>query len=759
MSIYSKMTALADSIRAKCGVTGLLSIDGMKAAVDTPSVVNTSDATEVNANNVESGVSVYGLNGRTDGNLQVFSEIVGADTTLSEIEEEAVDSADNYEVVSELISSGTKPSDCGSVKYGSRTITDDGYFQISGSGTTWSGYHYMKNESGEVESGKVKSVYRYVFSGTSTNYYLDTLVRKEGVSNTIKVLKISSTASSPDEKAIIAPGAGITQKVPLSEFGDATAADVKEGVIFTSKDGIAQTGLMVESGGITPSGTKNITENGDYDVTSYATASVNINQTGITPSGTLSITANGDYNVTNYAAASVNIEQTGITPSGTKNITKNGVYDIAEYASVDVDVASATMSNTYSGDGSANDIKNFLYNLSNSGVLTAHFNGEYKNIDDKIPIPGGMSIVGGTFVADSAYADAIFSAQGDNVRLIGVTLKAPSHNKTPSIYTGNNVSTDAKASNVIGLFSNGHDGVALIDCVCDKIIPAKINNSIGIIRGCTITDTPMFVWATNATMHVSNNDVTICDTGLDKYYHCYYLDQNSVLYAHNNRIQCNTETPFADVYHLMTAGNDGTYRATGIVDGDVVIGNFHYIIDCHYADLNLNNCSIENTNTGEWYEFNNCNKCSYSYNGCTLKYSGAICRWLVSVPNTRVQYDKCELWTTDSLKHNSTFKDCTIHQTVNDKTIIGNSCDLYNCDIDVSGTSKGICVSTDTDLICSIIDNAITFASVNAYDFLIKCNTFTGCVCNNTFDGVLSGTKLWHSGNEKAPSGNNTINT
>lgn len=93
----------------------------------------------------------------------------------------------------------------------------------------------------------------------------------------------------------------------------------------------------LSTGGITPTGTKSITTNGTHDVTSYASAQVNV-PTGITPTGTKTITTNGTHDVTSYASASVNV-QTGITPTGTKTITANGTHDVTNFASALVDVA------------------------------------------------------------------------------------------------------------------------------------------------------------------------------------------------------------------------------------------------------------------------------------------------------------------------------------------------------------------------------------------------------------------------------------
>ena len=86
--------------------------------------------------------------------------------------------------------------------------------------------------------------------------------------------------------------------VTSSIDSDIKPSNIKKGVNILGVNGTLEEGII-------PTGTININSNGDYDVTNYANASVDIDITE--PTGTIEISANGTYDVKNYASASVNV--------------------------------------------------------------------------------------------------------------------------------------------------------------------------------------------------------------------------------------------------------------------------------------------------------------------------------------------------------------------------------------------------------------------------------------------------------------------
>ena len=88
-------------------------------------------------------------------------------------------------------------------------------------------------------------------------------------------------------------------------------------------------------GGIVPTGTVELTENGTFDVARYAYAEVDV--PGSVPTGTIAITENGEVDVSGYATASVAVPTSA---SGNIRIVPNVTEkDISQYATVTCEAA------------------------------------------------------------------------------------------------------------------------------------------------------------------------------------------------------------------------------------------------------------------------------------------------------------------------------------------------------------------------------------------------------------------------------------
>lgn len=93
--------------------------------------------------------------------------------------------------------------------------------------------------------------------------------------------------------------------ISLSEAENILASNIKKDVSILGVSGTYE--------GFIPSGSITISENGTYNVSAFAEATVSV--PGLIPSGTLEISSNGVYDVGNYASASVNVPQISTLPT------------------------------------------------------------------------------------------------------------------------------------------------------------------------------------------------------------------------------------------------------------------------------------------------------------------------------------------------------------------------------------------------------------------------------------------------------------
>ena len=218
----------------------------------------------------------------------------------------------------------------------------------------------------------------------------------------------------PDER-------GIVSKSKLTAL--ATAIKAKAGASGTyTLDDLVDVVDDIETGGVTPTGTKqvSITQNGTTteDVTNYASAEITVDvpSSGITPSGTIQITENGTVDVTQYASAEVNVSG-GSSGLSAPYISASGMFTPTEDVSSITIPLGVAISNPVLIEGHVLNQANYLTEENNNMAL-----GFYKGFTKAIVPTNLAEPIGVFFVLYSNANHRSYYTSGSTISISGSNL-------------------------------------------------------------------------------------------------------------------------------------------------------------------------------------------------------------------------------------------------------------------------------------------------------------------------------------------------
>lgn len=218
--------------------------------------------------------------------------------------------------------------------------------------------------------------------------------------------------------------------------------------------------VVIPVGGVTPSGTLEISQNGVHNVKYYEFANVNvpIPEGYLKPEGMLSIVENGEYSVIPFESVLVDvpIPEGYIVPEGTLEVSIEGTYDVTPYASVTFDVETEEVAAT-----PTEETQTFIP-------------GENKFIDKVVvnPIPSEYLIPEGSIdIVDTQEYDV---TEFKMAKIVDENLKAE------------NIAENVEVLGITGTFRGGVDtsdgDVTADDILLGKVAYAKEERIVGTIE-------------------------------------------------------------------------------------------------------------------------------------------------------------------------------------------------------------------------------------------------------------------------------------
>lgn len=149
-----------------------------------------------------------------------------------------------------------------------------------------------------------------------------------------------------------------------------------------------------------------------------------VNATGIFPAGTKDITENGVYDVTMFKNAFVHVPE----PEGTINITENGTYDVKEYASAEVGVP--TVSDAFTTDPVAQPIDALLYLEANISSTATNINVRNLRGVKTVKLYGGGAVANIFQLLQGSYAVETLDLSELSLSESGVSASQFAYNQT-----------------------------------------------------------------------------------------------------------------------------------------------------------------------------------------------------------------------------------------------------------------------------------------------------------------------------------------